>query len=68
MEEKLEDQGPELISLTLHISEIEEQFTKLKSKNLSLMSQLEKVNDSDDKGKKEASRLPVDLEERLRDF
>ncbi|XP_047270374.1 uncharacterized protein LOC124899517 [Capsicum annuum] len=43
------------------IYEIEEHFTKLKSKILSLKNQLKKVDDFDGNGKKEASRLQIEF-------
>lgn len=46
---------------------MEEIFIKLNFENPSLMSQLVKVNNSNDKGKKEALGLQVDVKENLRE-
>lgn len=56
-----------MIDLTLKSSETEELFTRMNSKNLSLMDNLKKVNGVDGKEKKKSSRFEVDLEERLKD-
>lgn len=64
-EDKVENQELEFITLNLQISETEEMVFKLKSKNLSCRSQLNKANDMDGKGKKEATRLQIDLKEKL---
>ncbi|KAF3623007.1 hypothetical protein FXO38_30972 [Capsicum annuum] len=49
------------------ISETKQHVSKLKFENISLVSQLEKVDASDRKGKKEASRFQVELKEKWED-
>lgn len=66
MKEKVENQEHELNALTLKISKTEELFIKMKYKNLSLIRNLKKFNRIDGKGKKEASRIHIDHEEKLR--
>ncbi|XP_047267576.1 intermediate filament protein ifa-2-like [Capsicum annuum] len=67
IENKVEDQKLELITLTLQISETEKQVAKLKSSNRSMVSQLEKIDTLNSKRKKEASKLQIEHEEILGD-
>lgn len=57
----------EKLALTIKLSEVGEQSLKLKCENKYLIDQLKKMVESDRKGKKEASKLHIDLKEKLKD-
>lgn len=66
LEDKVENLEHEKLALTIQLFEVGDQSLKLKSKNKDLMDQLKKMDESDGKGKKKASNIQINLEEKLK--